>query len=184
QPQQSVLQRGTAILLDRTGFPRVRCRSGSPLGQPRAVSSTPSYTGSAWPGFSKRRIVVVRPARSTGPFILLDSPTGSIFVRIPGGIADLNVPPTGVTIQLCEPGGPFGVTGSRFPPGTPILLTWDNPLVTLANVTADGAGNFSEQVTCPPNAPLGVHQVTATGGGFTLAQPVFAIPPAPPPSTP
>ena len=79
-----------------------------------------------------------------------------------------------------------GRTGDylEHPPGTPSLLTWDNPLVTLANVTADGAGNFSEQVTCPPNAPLGVHQVTATGGGFTLAQPVFAIPPAPPPSTP
>ena len=72
------------------------------------------------------------------------------------------------------------MTGSRFPPGTPITLTWDNPPVTLANITADGGGNFSVQVTCPPGAPVGVHQVTATGGGFTLAQPVYAIPPAPP----
>jgi hypothetical protein len=181
QPRQSVLQAGTAVMLDRTGFPRVRCESGNPLGEPRAVSTSPSYSGPQWPGFSPRQIVVVQPAQATGPFILIDSPTGSIFLRIPGGIADINRPPVGVTIQLCEPGGPFGVTGSRFPPGTPITLTWDNPPVTLANVTADGGGNFSVQVTCPPGAPIGVHTVTATGGGFTLAQPVYAIPPAPPP---
>jgi hypothetical protein len=180
QPHQSVLQSGTAVMLDRTGFPRVRCQSGNPLGEPRAVSSSPSYTGAAWPGFSPRQVVIVKPAQNTGPFILIDSPTGSIFLRIPGGIADINRPPTGVTIQLCEPGGPFGVTGSRFPPGTPITLTWDNPPVTLANITADGGGNFSVQVTCPPDTPIGVHQVTATGGGFTLAQPVYAIAPAPP----
>jgi hypothetical protein len=180
QPHQSVLQAGTAVLLDRTGFPRVRCQSGNPLGEPRAVSGSPSYAGPKWSGFSPRRIVTVQPAASTGPFILIDSPTGSIFLRIPGGIADTERPPTGVTIQLCEPGQPFGVTGSRFPAGTPITLTWDNPPVTLANVTADGGGNFSEQVTCPPGAPVGTHQVTATGGGFTLAQPVYVIPPAPP----
>jgi len=184
QPHQSVLQAGTAVFLDRSGFPRVRCQSGNPVGEPRAVSSSPSYTGPRWPGFSPRQVVVVKPAQNTGPFIMIDSPTGSIFLRIPGGIADLNRPPTGVTIQLCEPGQPFGVTGSRFPPGTPITLTWDNPPVTLANVTADGGGNFSEQVTCPPGTPVGTHQVTATGGGFTLVQPVYVIPPAPPPRTP
>jgi len=184
QPHQSVLEAQTAVLLDRTGFPRVRCASGNPLGEPRAVSSSPSYSGPKWPRFSPQRIVTVQPAQNTGPFILIDSPTGSIFLRIPGGIADTERPPTGVTIQLCEPGQPFGVTGSRFPAGSPITLTWDNPPVTLANVTADGAGNFSEQVTCPPGAPVGTHQVTATGGGFTLTQPVYVIPPAPPPRTP
>jgi hypothetical protein len=180
-PKQSVLEAGTAVMLDRTGFPRVRCKSGDPLGQPRAVSTSPSYSGPRWPAFSPRQLVVVQPAPQTTPFIMIDSPTGSIFLRIPGLGIDINRPPTGVTIQLCEPGGPFGVTGSRFPPGTPITLTWDNPPVTLANVTADGGGNFSVQVTCPPGAPIGVHQVTATGGGFTLAQPVYAIPPAPRP---
>jgi hypothetical protein len=178
-PKQSVLQAGTAVMLDRTGFPRVRCLSGNPLAEPQAVSGTPSYAGTRWPRFSPQTIVVVQPAAATTPFILIDSPTGSIFLRIPGGIADVDRPPVGVTIQLCEAGGPFGVTGGRFPPGTPITLTFDTPPVVLANVTADGGGNFSVQVTCPPDATVGVHQVTATGGGFTLAQPVYVIPPAP-----
>ena len=178
-PRQTVLQAGTAVMLDRTGFPRVRCLSGNPLAEPRAVDANPSYGGQRWPSFSPRTIVVVQPAPATTPFIMIDSPTGSIFLRIPGGIADVDRPATGVTIQLCEAGGPFGVTGSRFPAGSPITLTFDTPPVVLANVTADGGGNFSVQVTCPPDATVGVHQVTATGGGFTLAQPVYVIPPAP-----
>jgi hypothetical protein len=179
-PKQSVLQAGTAVLLDRTAFPRVRCGSGDPLGEPRAVTSAPSYTGSRWPAFSPSTIVVVTPAPQPVAIILIDIRTGAIFVRIPGSlvIIDIDLPPTGVAIIIVEPGGPFTVTGVRFPPGAALTVVFDNPPVTLGTPTADGAGNFAIQVIAPAGAAPGVHQVTTTGGGVSLTQPVYVIPPA------
>jgi len=93
-------------------------------------------------------------------------------------LIDINLPPTGVAIIIVEPGGPFTVTGVRFPPGAALTVVFDNPAVTLATPTADGAGNFAVQVTAPATAAPGVHQVTTTGGGVSLTQPVYVIPPA------
>jgi hypothetical protein len=179
-PKQTVLQAGTAVMLDRTAFPRVRCQSGDPLAEPRAVTSTPNYTGTRWGGFSPTTIVVVTPTPQPVAIILIDVTTGAVFVRIPGSLVliDINLPPTGVAIIIVEPGGPFTVTGVRFPPGAALTVVFDNPAVTLATPTADGAGNFAVQVTAPATATPGVHQVTTTGGGVTLAQPVYVIPPA------
>jgi hypothetical protein len=179
-PKQTILQAGTAVLLDRTAFPRVRCIAGDPLAEPRAVSSTPTYTGPRWAGFSPSTVVVVTPAPQPVAIILIDVTNGSVFVRIPGSLVliDINLPPTGVAIIIVEPGGPFTVTGVRFPPGAALTVVFDNPAVTLATPTADGAGNFAVQVTAPANAAPGVHQVTTTGGGVSLTQPVYVIPPA------
>ena len=180
-PRQSVMQANTAVLLDRTAFPRVRCISGDPVGQPRAVGSSPSYTGPRWAGFSPNTIVVIRPAPRPIPLVLIDFGNGATFVRIPGSIViiDIDRPATGVTIVIVEPGGVFAVTGTRFPPGSALTVVFDNPPVVLGNPTADGAGNFAIQVTAPAGAIPGVHQVTTTGGGVSLTQPAYVIPPAP-----
>ncbi len=61
-PLQSVLQAGTAVLVDERGVPRVRCQCGNPLLEPVLSSSTPTYTGEQWPGFNPDRIIVVQPA--------------------------------------------------------------------------------------------------------------------------
>jgi hypothetical protein len=172
--------RVTDFQFGRTAFPRVRCQSGDPLAQPRAVTSTPSYAGPRWPGFSPTTVVLVTPTPQPVAIILIDVTTGLTFVRIPGSLVliDIDVPPTGVAIIIVEPGGPFTVTGVRFPPGAALTVVFDNPAVTLATPTADGAGNFAVQVTAPATAAPGVHQVTTSGGGVTLAQPVYVIPPA------
>ncbi|MBV8160942.1 MAG: hypothetical protein JO265_08470, partial [Acidimicrobiia bacterium] len=136
-PKQSILQAGTAVMLDRTAFPRVRCASGDPLAEPRAVTSTPSYTGPSWAGFSPSTVVVVTPAPQPVAIILIDITNGAVFVRIPGSLVliDINLPPTGVAIIIVEPGGPFTVTGVRFPPGAALTVVFDNPAVTLATPT-------------------------------------------------
>ena len=61
-PYQAVLQRGTAVLVDRYGVPRSRCACGNPLGSPRPTPTTPTYTGDPWPGFNPTTVVVVQPA--------------------------------------------------------------------------------------------------------------------------
>jgi hypothetical protein len=80
-PRQSVLQAGTAVLVDRSGVPRVRCACGNPLAPPVAVRSA-NYQGPRWSGFDPTLIVVVSPSPSpvTG-FVLIDASTGATFGR-------------------------------------------------------------------------------------------------------
>ena len=57
-PLQSVLQAGTAVLVDEFGRLVVRCRCGNPLLEPTKVTN-PVYTGPKWPAFDPTIIVIV-----------------------------------------------------------------------------------------------------------------------------
>jgi hypothetical protein len=59
---QSVLQAGTAVLVDNRGVPRVRCACGNPLTAPGAVKGTPGDHGRPWPGYRPTQVIVVTPA--------------------------------------------------------------------------------------------------------------------------
>jgi hypothetical protein len=59
---QSVLQRGTAVLVDNRGLPRVRCAGGNPLNPPVVSRTTPGTRGQPWSGFRPGNVVVVTPA--------------------------------------------------------------------------------------------------------------------------
>ncbi|WP_328826947.1 hypothetical protein OHT77_06025 [Streptomyces sp. NBC_00252] len=64
---QSVLQAGTAVLVDNRGVPRVRCACGNPLkageaGRGSVGSGGASAGGRAWSGFRPAEVVVVTPA--------------------------------------------------------------------------------------------------------------------------
>jgi hypothetical protein len=48
-PRQSILQAGTAVLVDKNDIPRVRCACGNPLTRPHKVEN-PNYVGECWPG--------------------------------------------------------------------------------------------------------------------------------------
>jgi hypothetical protein len=180
-PKPSILQAGTSVLLDRDALPRVRCESGDPLGPARAVSDTPSYAGRRWPAFSPATTVVLDPAPGTTLIVLIDPRTGLPFARVLGSVIviDFDRPALGATVIVVEPGGPFTVAGTRFPPGSAITVAWDNPAVTLATPTADGAGNFAITVNAPGTAAVGTHQVTINGGGLSVIQTVYVIPPVP-----
>ena len=57
-PRQSVLQAGTAVLVDGVGDPVVRCRCGNPL-RPPAPVTRPAVVGTPWPGFDPVVLVAV-----------------------------------------------------------------------------------------------------------------------------
>ena len=61
-PLQSVLQAGTAVLVDNRGVPRVRCACGNPLTEPAAQATNLTFTGTTWNGFDNTRLVAVEPA--------------------------------------------------------------------------------------------------------------------------
>jgi hypothetical protein len=52
-PHQSILQAGTAVLVDKAGIPRARCACGNPLIPPHKVRD-PHYKGHCWPGCHDR----------------------------------------------------------------------------------------------------------------------------------
>ncbi|MFJ4830679.1 DUF6777 domain-containing protein [Streptomyces sp. NPDC088747] len=60
--RQSVLQAGTAVLVDNRGVPRVRCGCGNPLKPPVASERTPRTHGQPWSGYRDAEVVVVTPA--------------------------------------------------------------------------------------------------------------------------
>nr|WP_260859820.1 DUF6777 domain-containing protein [Streptomyces cupreus] len=59
---QSVLQAGTAVLVDNRGVPRVRCACGNPLKPPVAKQGSPATSGRAWAGYRPTQVIVVTPA--------------------------------------------------------------------------------------------------------------------------
>ena len=84
QARQAVLEAGTTVLMDPTGVPVVRCVSGTPLLPPMAVSGTPTYTGTKWPGFNPTGVV----ASSTVPqSVTLASAGGSQASAAPSAAA-------------------------------------------------------------------------------------------------
>ncbi|WP_329348375.1 hypothetical protein OG226_07690 [Streptomyces sp. NBC_01261] len=59
---QSVLQSGTAVLVDNRGVPRVRCACGNPLKAGAAGQGAMADGGRPWSGFRPAEVVVVTPA--------------------------------------------------------------------------------------------------------------------------
>ncbi|MFI6625430.1 DUF6777 domain-containing protein [Streptomyces sp. NPDC050528] len=59
---QSVLQSGTAVLVDNRGVPRVRCACGNPLKAGAASQGSVGSSGRPWSGFRPAEVVVVTPA--------------------------------------------------------------------------------------------------------------------------
>ncbi|WP_369133695.1 DUF6777 domain-containing protein [Modestobacter sp. I12A-02662] len=78
---QSVLQAGTAVLVDERGAPRVRCACGNPLGPP-APRTAVRYEGETWSGFSPRAVTVVRPAPApVQEFVIVEPDNQTVVAR-------------------------------------------------------------------------------------------------------
>ncbi|MGH3849946.1 MAG: hypothetical protein ACRDRT_09630 [Pseudonocardiaceae bacterium] len=94
-------------------------------------------------------------------------------------IIDIDQPGPDTAVLVVEPGQQATVTGSRWPPGTEITVSFDDPAVVLTTVFADDAGAFAVVIVIPDTAPPGIHQITMVGGATTITQPVYVIPRAP-----
>jgi uncharacterized protein DUF6777 len=81
----AVLQAGTAVLVDKNGFPVVKCYCGNPLTAPK-VYRQPVYKGPQWPGFDSGGItIIVKSTVTIDIFILVDPATGQTIMRPAGG---------------------------------------------------------------------------------------------------
>ncbi|MGR7023249.1 DUF6777 domain-containing protein [Geodermatophilus sp. URMC 62] len=114
-PFQSVLQAGTAVLVDDAGVPQVRCVCGNPLGPP-APRSSPEYQGDPWPGFAPDTVVVVESSPAPVPaFVLVDDATGAVATRPVGTAGDVD---RVADPALAERARVLGMQPAPPPPGT------------------------------------------------------------------
>lgn len=154
--RQSVLQAGTAVLVDRYGVPRVRCACGNPLLEP--VRAAAAYRGASWAGWNPNRTVTVTVSVEVTEFVLVNVATGG---------------------QIVRPAGTSG--GSDTDPGTTTTTTTTTtaapPRPTQAPTTAGSSG------VCPPGyTEIGGHCVDEYGNepggaGGSGAEPSGPCPP-------
>jgi len=101
-PFQSVLQAGTAVLVDQHGAPRVRCACGNPLGLPLPRPEA-RYEGPTWQGFSHRTVTVIRPAPKQVPhFVIVQQDTGQVVERPPGTRGEKDRPADQAEVQAAQ----------------------------------------------------------------------------------
>ncbi len=155
---QSVLQAGTAVLVNKFGAPRVRCACGNPLLEPIAVSSA-VYSDARWATFSPESLSVVRASSNPiGTFVLYDAATGAFFGRPVGTTGDKDVddpraapPPPPPSTESIAPPPPVTreptytrtytptPTTTWTPPTTtytpPTTTTWTEPTTTYTRLT-------------------------------------------------
>jgi hypothetical protein len=123
----SILQAGTAVLVNKQGVPIVKCFCGNPLTPPRPVAH--SYKGKAWPGFDAQKVIVVKPAPiAIKSFTVVDHTTGKSFSKKTGAkVASPNseqpdqtgaASPKETTSQSASPSSTAG-TASPTPSVTP-----------------------------------------------------------------
>jgi hypothetical protein len=85
-PFQSVLQAGTAVLVDAEGLPRVRCYCGNPLQVPAPRTDVDirnvSFEGPRWEGFEPESVTSVDPAPTQiDTFVVLDQDNDTVVIR-------------------------------------------------------------------------------------------------------
>ncbi|MDX6585230.1 MAG: hypothetical protein QOI10_4414, partial [Solirubrobacterales bacterium] len=143
----SVLQAGTAVLVDKFGVPRARCYCGNPL-SPAAQPDAPQYTGPSWPAFKSSQVVTVEPAPSEiTEFTLVDPATDQIIYR-----------PTGTSGTSDRTPSPNAVPAVAPPP----------PDVSPPAVPYNGAPEPQNQVPPPagrPDCDAGQHREGDRGVG-------------------
>ena len=141
---QAVLQKGTAVLVDKQGVPRVRCASGSPLIAPTPAAK-PKYRGEQWGGFSQTRLLIVVPSVELLDTIrIVDIHTGKI-IEIPtgSGCCDGTLQTTTTSTTLLDEDG---VTTTTKKPLTPTTIRRS----TTTGVTTTTPPNTTTPTTAAP----------------------------------
>ncbi|MEU9416750.1 DUF6777 domain-containing protein [Streptomyces sp. NPDC048272] len=171
---QSVLQAGTAVLVDNHGMPRVRCACGNPLGAPRAPKGSPVLKGDAWNGYQTNQVIVIEPtAQVLGRLTIVNIADNTWIERTSGddgaqdrtpqpappydpsdGIPDGPAPSTEPSPGESAPSGPPSNPPGGLPPGDPSGAPREVPSGPPARVPSEVPSDVPSDV--PPGRPSDV----------------------------
>ncbi len=129
---QSVLEAGTAVMVDQYGVPRVKCNCGNPLLPPEPVVGTVTYTGPPWPGWTgDPNSIVGSNTPLPSPLQVTDINTGKIFPQLPCSVLDSNgLPPDNCVDVASIP------DSSSVPSSPPVATATATPKPTSAPTAA------------------------------------------------
>lgn len=200
---QSVLQAGTAVLIDGHGVPRVRCACGNPLTPPVAQRSTPRTTGAAWPAYRPGNVVVVAPAAQVvNVFVIFDPRHDDWFgrhrgdhtghqdrpARPPADPDPMNPPASTGPSAPASPGN-----GSKPPPASPPSSNSSSPSSSKPPASesppseppSSPASKPESPKSEPPSSPAPKPQSPGSGPASPQSPaPPVSEPPSSPPSPP
>ncbi|MDQ6816762.1 MAG: hypothetical protein M3018_05060 [Actinomycetota bacterium] len=149
-PIQSILEAGTAVLVDHYGRPVVKCYCGNPLTAP-VLYSSPVYTGPLWVGFSQTNITIIQQSTTIiNVFTLYDPSTGKEFKRSPNGR-------DGPYINLAPSSGSQSSTSTT---------TGSTPTPPPPTQSTPAAPSESPSVSLSPNPAVQGATVTLSASGF------------------
>ena len=159
---QTVLQAGTAVLVDRQGIPRARCACGNPLTPPTAVSSRPRFRGPRWTGFSPSSLTVIQINVTIQIFVITDIDTGDPFTRPPGTDGGDDQPGDGTDTDTTLP--TTLPPDNTLPPGTA-------PPDTLPPDDLGGENDVDVILTWGGNDDLDLHVIEPSGEELSFSSP-------------
>jgi hypothetical protein len=171
----SVLQAGSAVLIDAYGVPRAKCYCGNPLTPPSRAASS-GYSGTRWSGFSAGSITKIQPANAPlKVFTLVDPATHEVFLRPVGGRGTNDqLAPSGAasptTLTSSAPASTSSAAGVQAPTQEP-PTTFGQPSSpspkhsVAARTTARGV--VTAPTTRPTTAPVSTTAVSPTGYSTT-----------------
>ncbi len=110
---QSVLQAGTAVMVDNTGTPRVKCNCGNPLTPPEPLNLSAAHTqGSRWTGYSGTNVTTVLAGPPAIQITVINITTGDTYTQPVGSSSTppSTIPPVSGTAPCSEATIWFGVT--------------------------------------------------------------------------
>ena len=159
-PRQSVLQAGTAVLVDSRGVPVSRCLCGNPLlpAQPIQGTTTPAYRGTPWPNFIPGKVVpITQPAIVDA--LANPSPTAALpgVTQTPSGTANQSGSPFAEPNSVQDGGFESGIvppwgTGS-YEPRPEVFWGAANATATVDTTVAHTGKASLKIVNQSPAAP-------------------------------
>jgi hypothetical protein len=184
---QSVLQAGTAVLVDDTGVPRVKCNCGNPLLPPEPVRGASESEAldlenlaenpdDAWESLDPASVVTVEAGEEPlVDFTLLALEDGVIFLRPVGSDGTEDEPADNVGDLCLELGGSPTCDEPELGTGdVQVTLRWSSAADVDLHVTDPGGEEISYSTTTSSSG--GQLDVDANGGcGSTTTTPVENI---------
>jgi hypothetical protein len=146
KPLVSLLQAGTAVLVNQFGLPVVKCYCGNPLKAYTAKLRT-SYTGPSWSGFDPAQVTTIVPAAAPVPgYTVVDVGSGQTYTRRPGPQPN-DTPTTGP-----PPSAPATPPPTTAPPTSAAPSTTGRQAENLLRARVNACANV--RYPWPPHAKL------------------------------
>jgi hypothetical protein len=163
---QSVLQAGTAVMVDRYGVPRVKCNCGNPLTPPVAVTVAPVYTGPQWPTFNPTNIVVVNQTTVVIDVFVITNLSGPGYIDRTAGATGVDTP---------GPPPVVGPNGQTLGTGdVQITLQWTGDCDLDLHVTDPSGAQISYgSPTSPTGGALDIDDIPNSGATDNHIENVF-----------